>query len=231
MSINLSDLDGVKPVGPADEHSIFSGTKSQKSPYTTWGKRGLDIALVLLAMPIVLPVIAICALLVMRDGHGPFYTQPRIGKDGRTFRIWKLRTMVPNAKAELETYLAQNPEARAEWELRQKLTNDPRITLVGKLLRKTSLDELPQLFNVLGGSMSLVGPRPMMPEQSDDYFGSAYYKLRPGITGFWQISRRHNSPFAARAKYDDEYFRALSLFTDVGVLMRTVRVVLRGTGC
>lgn len=229
MTLHLTNLDGVKTVEPSDELSLFS--QRRHNIYTLGFKRTLDVLLVLLSLPIVLPIIALSALLVSLDGHGPFYSQMRIGMNGRQFRIWKLRTMVPNAKEKLEIYLAQNPEARAEWDLKQKLTNDFRITPIGRFLRKTSIDELPQLFNVLMGTMSLVGPRPMMPEQEKDYAGAGYYKLRPGITGFWQVSRRHNSTFAARAKYDDEYHRSVSLFTDFGVLLRTVRVVMRGTGC
>ena len=198
--------------------------------YRTKLKRMLDISLTLLGSVIVLPVVIVMALLVALDGHNPFYSQLRVGKNGNTFRLWKVRTMTVDADERLETYLTANPDAREEWELHQKLKRDPRITKVGRILRKTSLDELPQLWNVLTGSMSLVGPRPMMPEQQDDYYGSAYYRLLPGVTGLWQISDRNQCRFADRAMFDDEYDRTVSFKTDIKTLLRTVAVVIRGTG-
>jgi exopolysaccharide production protein ExoY len=193
-------------------------------------KRLIDIVAVLLAAPVVLPAVVALALIVRRDGGPAFYVQNRIGLGGRIFRCWKLRSMVPDAEAKLEAHLARDPEARHEWEIHQKLRDDPRITPIGRLIRKTSLDELPQLWNVLVGDMSLVGPRPMLPEQSPLYPGRAYYNLRPGITGFWQVSDRNGTAFAARAHYDSEYDNRLSLLTDLLVLAATIRVVLRGTG-
>lgn len=193
-------------------------------------KRWIDIVLVLLTLPIVAPLIALMCLLVMLDGHNPFYSQRRIGRGGRVFRMWKMRTMVPGAGAALQTYLDSNPKAQAEWNATQKLRNDPRITLVGRVLRKTSLDELPQLWNVLNGTMSLVGPRPMMVCQQDLYPGRAYYALRPGITGLWQVSDRNDSTFAGRAVFDDRYSSTVSFGTDLRVLGQTVGVVLRATG-
>jgi len=166
-----------------------------------------------------------------KDGKNPFYSQQRIGRDGKHFRLWKIRTMVPNADEVLAGYLASNPEAKAEWDHHQKLKSDPRITKTGRILRKTSLDELPQLWNVLMGQMSLVGPRPMMVDQDDLYHGKSYYDLLPGITGFWQTSDRHESSFAARVAFDDAYANEMSLKTDLVTLWRTIAVVFRGTGC
>jgi exopolysaccharide production protein ExoY len=193
-------------------------------------KRGLDVGLIVIALPVVLPLILVLALLVLLDGHSPFYTQPRIGMNGRIFRFWKLRTMVHNAEARLTEHLAGDAGARAEWDHAQKLKCDPRITRIGLFLRKTSLDELPQLWNVLKGDMSLVGPRPMMPEQKVLYPGTAYYSLRPGITGSWQVTDRNESSFAARAEFDTSYEETLSLGNDLRILAATVAVVLRGTG-
>ncbi|WP_344846151.1 sugar transferase [Celeribacter arenosi] len=190
----------------------------------------MDLLFTLAAAPVVLPFVAVMAVLIALDGSNPFYSQLRVGKHGRTFRMWKLRTMVKNADEQLEAYLDENPDARAEWDATQKLKKDPRITLIGRALRKTSLDELPQLFNVVNGTMSLVGPRPMMLNQRDSYPGQAYYNLKPGITGLWQISDRNECEFVGRVRYDDIYDRVISLKTDVGVLFRTVSVVLRGTG-
>jgi lipopolysaccharide/colanic/teichoic acid biosynthesis glycosyltransferase len=198
--------------------------------YRSIGKRVLDIMLVILVLPIVLPLVALLALMVARDGHSPFYMQERVGKDGRVFKLWKLRTMVPDAKAHLEAYLAGNEAARQEWDAYQKLTCDPRITAIGHVLRKSSLDEVPQLWNVLKGDMSLVGPRPMMTEQRVLYPGSAYFTLRPGLTGLWQVSDRNESTFAQRAEFDAAYEQKLSLATDLKVMFATVGVVLRCTG-
>jgi exopolysaccharide production protein ExoY len=201
-----------------------------RRPYRRFLKRGLDVLAVLLSLPVVLPVILILGLVIARDGGPVFYRQDRIGRGGRVFRLWKLRSMVVDAEKRFEEHLARDPAARAEWAATQKLKRDPRITPVGRLIRKSSLDELPQLWNVLKGDMSLVGPRPMMPAQAALYPGHDYYALRPGLTGFWQISSRNETTFAGRAAYDSDYARRLSLFTDVMVLLATVRVVLRGTG-
>jgi exopolysaccharide production protein ExoY len=199
--------------------------------YRSLVKRPLDMALVLLTSPVVVPLVLLLALIVMADGRNPFYSQKRIGRDGRIFRMWKLRSMVHDADQRLEAYLADNPQARQEWDATQKLRNDPRVTRFGRLLRASSMDELPQLLNVLTGDMSLVGPRPMMPDQQAMYSGQGYYRLRPGITGFWQTAGRNKTTFAARAWYDDRYERGLSFGGDLSILLRTVSVVLGRTGC
>jgi exopolysaccharide production protein ExoY len=199
--------------------------------YRNGGKRLLDIALVLLAVPAVLPVVVLCALGVMLDGGSPFYAQMRVGRGGGLFKMWKLRTMVTDADRRLRRHLEENAEARTEWEVKQKLANDPRITRFGQILRRLSLDELPQLWNVLCGDMSLVGPRPMMVDQQPLYPGHAYYLLRPGLTGSWQVSDRNATSFAARASYDDAYEREVTLANDVRIMLATVQVVLRATGC
>ena len=198
--------------------------------YARFLKRPLDIAAVLLAAPIVLPVVLGIALVILWHGEKPFYTQLRVGRSGRSFRLWKLRTMVEDAELRLAEYLAINPEAKAEWDSTQKLKNDPRITKTGHMLRKTSLDELPQLWNVFRGDMSIVGPRPMMLDQAQLYPGADYYHLRPGVTGLWQISDRNDSTFAARANFDARYAADLSLAGDTAIIAKTVGVVLRCTG-
>jgi len=194
-------------------------------------KRAFDIAAILLAAPVIVPVILGLAAAVAVDGGKPFYSQLRVGKGGSSFRMWKLRTMVRNADAELAALLERDPAAKAEWDSTQKLRNDPRITRLGKLLRRSSLDELPQLWNVLKGDMSLVGPRPMMIDQKSLYPGTAYYALRPGITGYWQTAGRNRTTFRARAEYDAVYEEGLALSTDLRILWRTISVVLNGTGC
>lgn len=198
--------------------------------YRMFFKRVLDVALVLMALPIVVPVVLLLAVLVMRDGHSPFYWNERVGRNGRVFHMMKLRSMVHDADARLEAYLASDAAAAAEWASTQKLKEDPRITRFGRALRKSSLDELPQLWNVLKGDMSLVGPRPMMPSQRKLYPGRAYYALRPGVTGPWQVSDRNETTFARRADYDLDYHRNLSFVNDLRLIGQTVAVVLRGTG-
>jgi exopolysaccharide production protein ExoY len=193
-------------------------------------KRVFESTLIICSSVIAVPLVAILAVLVALDGHSPLYHQDRVGMGGRVFRMWKLRTMVPNADQKLEQYLSQNAEARAEWDTTQKLKSDPRITKLGRILRKCSLDELPQFWNVLIGDMSLVGPRPMMVCQKDMYPGSAYYHLRPGITGFWQVSERNDSEFKSRAAFDSRYDQAISFSTDIGIILRTFTAVFRGTG-
>jgi lipopolysaccharide/colanic/teichoic acid biosynthesis glycosyltransferase len=200
--------------------------------YRSHAKRMLDVTLVLLAALPILSVVALLALAILvTEGRNPFYLQDRIGMRGRVFRMWKLRTMVPDADRILDAYLDANPEARTEWDRTQKLRHDPRVTKLGDLMRRTSLDELPQLWNVLRGDMSLVGPRPMMVAQKDLYPGEEYYLMRPGITGYWQTSVRNLSSFSERATYDRKYHQDLSLRTDIGLLFKTVRVVATGTGC
>lgn len=193
-------------------------------------KRALDVFVVLMLAAPVAVVVAILAVCVAMDGKSPFYLQKRVGKNGREFSMIKLRSMVPDAKAKLEDYLASNEAARQEWDHHQKLKNDPRITKVGHVIRKTSLDELPQLWNVFVGEMSLVGPRPMMTCQRKLYPGQAYYSMRPGITGLWQVSDRNETSFAQRAFYDNQYYSELSLSSDLSLLMRTVSVVVKASG-
>lgn len=207
----------------------FVATTSRPRIYPSV-KPFLDLLLVLMAMPLVLPVLAILALLICLDGVAPFFGQWRLGLGGRQFRMWKLRSMVPNADVVLADYLQSNPAARAEWEQTQKLQNDPRVTRFGRFLRKSSLDELPQLFNVLRFEMSLVGPRPMLPEQALRYPDEAYYRMRPGLTGLWQISQRGQSLFGARGTFDTIYENAMSLSVDAQIVFRTLLVVWRGTG-
>jgi len=192
-------LPEVKPTAP-------------KGFYAQYFKRFIDLCFILMTTPVVLPIVGLFALLAKMDGGPAFYAQKRVGRDGRIFECWKIRSMVTDAEKVLEQYLAENPEANAEWLVSQKLRNDPRITQIGKFIRKSSIDELPQLWCVFKGEMSLVGPRPFMPEQKPLYKGNAYYMLRPGLTGFWQVSDRNQSSFASRAVYDNRRARRPSLY-------------------
>lgn len=189
-----------------------------------------DVIFVVGVSVLVLPLVVLLAALIAADGGNPFYVQRRVGKNGRIFRMVKLRSMVVDADRKLLEHLKTNAKAREEWALNQKLRDDPRVTKVGSLIRKCSLDELPQFWNVLRGEMSVVGPRPMMPSQRHLYPGQAYFALKPGVTGFWQITDRNSTSFAARARYDADYYSRVSFWTDLKVILNTVRVVLKGTG-
>jgi len=225
----------LKDVRPSPYIVMADTAAIRRSPdrrrFYCYLKRGLDLVVLALMAPAVLWMVAVLAVLVKLDGGSAFYSQPRLGKSGKVFRLWKLRTMVPDADAMLETYLSNSAAARREWDETQKLKEDPRITAIGRYLRKYSLDELPQLWNVVIGDMSLVGPRPMFPEQRKLYPGTAYFDLRPGLTGLWQIGVRNGSSFAERAIHDTRYADTLSLKTDLAILCRTPGAMLRGTGC
>jgi lipopolysaccharide/colanic/teichoic acid biosynthesis glycosyltransferase len=194
-------------------------------------KRTMDIAGALVLGGITLPLLLAMVLLIRRDGGPAFFSQQRLGGGGEIFRFWKLRTMVHDAEAVLERYLAGNPEAREEWDRTQKLRHDPRVTPMGRILRKYSLDELPQLWNVLRGDMSLIGPRPMFVVQRELYPGLLYGGMRPGITGLWQVTDRNQCSFAERARFDQLYAERISLRTDTWIVLRTIRAVFSGTGC
>ncbi|WP_347313694.1 sugar transferase [Defluviimonas sp. SAOS-178_SWC] len=185
-------------------------------------------------MPVVVPLIALILVVSSAGGGQALYSQPRVGRHGKLFRCWKVRTMIPDADAALARILHDDPALAEEWRTTQKLVCDPRVTRFGALLRRTSLDELPQLWNVLNGTMSLVGPRPFTPDQRGLYRNGRadadYYRLRPGITGLWQVSRRNRGSFSERATYDSVYRTQLGVWTDLAILARTLVVVFRATG-
>ena len=211
--------------------SIPCSRQALQGFYARRAKRAIDVTVALIAIILSLPVMVILLLALWIEGGKPIFSQDRLGKDGRRFRMLKLRSMVPGAEAKLAAYLAQNPAAAREWALKQKLRNDPRITRLGWLIRKTSLDELPQLFNVLKGDMSLIGPRPMLPDQLPLYLHpSAYLALRPGLSGLWQVTARNDESFEIRAELDRHYIERLSAGLDARILLGTARAVLRGTG-
>ena len=196
-------------------------------------KRTLDITASATALLLLSPVFLVTSLAIRKDSDGPaMFTQKRIGKDGKLFEIYKFRTMVPDANKKLFELLENDEEAAKEYKLNKKLKNDPRITKVGNFLRKTSIDELPQLINVLKGDMSLVGPRPYLPREIDDMEG--YYEdiieSKPGITGLWQVSGRSNTTFEERMEFDLEYNENKSFMYDMGLLFKTVGSVLKGEG-
>ena len=193
----------------------------------------LDKTLVAVVGIACLPLIAVISLLVFCSSSGPiFYQQTRVGRGGKPFRIWKFRSMVTNADQILAQYFECHPQLQKAWEEDQKLKDDPRITRIGKFLRRTSLDEMPQLWNVLRGEMSMVGPRPIVKEEIWRYGDKFdhYSQVLPGITGLWQVSGRNNLTYGERVNLDTYYVRNWSVWLDIYVLIRTVRVVLAGDG-
>lgn len=196
-------------------------------------KRAMDVLLTLAGGVVLFPALAVLAALIRLDSPGPaLFTHRRIGRNGDPFQIYKFRTMAANSAELLEKHLAQSPEAREEWEQTQKLKNDPRVTRIGRFLRKTSLDELPQLINVLKGDMSLVGPRPIVASEieryGDDY--ELYIRVSPGITGLWQVSGRNDVSYAERVRLDKHYVCNWSVWLDILIIIRTAPEVLRCSG-
>ena len=179
-----------------------------------------------------MPVLLLAAGVLLASGRNPFYLHRRIGRDGRSFACIKLQTMGPDAAERLQALLQASAAAAAEWERTRKLSDDPRITPLGRFLRRTSIDELPQLWNVIRGEMSLIGPRPITADELHVYgdCAGAYTQLRPGITGLWQVSGRNRLSFSQRADFDAEYAARLCLGLDLSILLRTVRVVLSCSG-
>ena len=196
-------------------------------------KRALDLVLAILAGVILLPVFVALAILVRLTSRGPaIYTQPRIGRDRRVFRAHKFRTMVWNADELLQEHLERYPERKLEWRVNRKLRNDPRLTPVGRLLRRTSMDELPQLWNVFRGDMALVGPRPIAEDELTRYGDSMelFAKVLPGITGLWQVSGRNDTTYEERVRLDEYYVRNWSVWLDLWIVGRTVKTVISGEG-
>ena len=196
-------------------------------------KRFMDVLLCAMGGIVLLPLGLLLALAIRVDSQGPvFYRQRRIGYGGREIRIFKFRTMMNNADAVLKEMLASDPQLQAEWEKDHKLKHDPRVTRVGRFLRKVSLDELPQLLNVVIGDMSLVGPRPIVENEIDKY-GPVYEEyclVRPGITGVWQISGRNTTSYAERVAFDHYYINNWSVWMDLWILGKTIPVVITGYG-
>ena len=201
-------------------------------PLPRFIKRSFDIIVAGLGLIALSPIFVVIALLVKRDGGPIFFGHKRIGLNGETFECLKFRSMIRNSEEALEKYLAANPKARAEWEAERKLQNDPRVTAFGQFLRRASLDELPQLLNVVRGDMSLVGPRPIVMAEVDLYDSDIahYYRVRPGITGLWQVSGRNDVSYTQRVNMDSWYVRNWSLLHDMTIILKTIPVVLNRTG-
>jgi lipopolysaccharide/colanic/teichoic acid biosynthesis glycosyltransferase len=200
--------------------------------FPSW-KRATDLVMASLALMFLFPLMLFVAALVALDGGEVIFGHTRVGTGGRLFRVLKFRTMCPHADQRLKAHLEANEAARREWELTQKLRNDPRVTQVGTFLRKSSLDELPQLFNVLRGEMSIVGPRPIVQSEVVKYgrYIHHYKRCRPGITGLWQVSGRNDVTYRRRVALDTIYCRHMGdMNFELALLLRTVPAVLRSKG-
>jgi lipopolysaccharide/colanic/teichoic acid biosynthesis glycosyltransferase len=197
-------------------------------------KRLFDVAGAFGLVVALLPVLLVIAALVKADGGPALFAHERVGRNGRRFGCLKFRSMVPDSAERLEALLAADPEARSQWDAARKLKRDPRVTAVGRFLRASSLDELPQLFNVLRGDMSLVGPRPVQAAELAAHYGPAaaaqYVSVRPGITGLWQVSGRSDTGYAARVALDLRYLANPTLLGDLRILLRTLLAVLGRRG-
>lgn len=195
-------------------------------------KRVVDIFGATALAIVFFPIILVLIYSLQREGGAIVFRHTRIGKYGKAFKVYKFRTMVPNADRVLRDLIAQDSELREEWLKDHKLRNDPRVTAVGKFLRRTSLDELPQLWNVMRGEMSLVGPRPVIRAELKKYGRGARYYLavKPGLTGLWQVSGRNDTDYRRRVAMDRRYVRTASLRVDLVVLVKTIDVVLRRRG-
>ncbi len=218
--------EGKMIVAPALPHTQLHEIQSSIS------KQIFDRTVAALGLLALLPVFLLIGSMIKKDGGPAFYYQDRVGYEGKPFKCWKFRSMIVNADQALQQILANDPQARAEWDKDFKLKNDPRITKTGHFIRRTSLDELPQLWNVLRGDMSLVGPRPVT-EKETLFYGDTlkdYISVKPGMTGLWQISGRNNVSYAERVALDSRYVHTRSFFGDLGIIMKTVKVMCFKTG-
>ena len=201
--------------------------------YRSSGKRLFDVTASALGLIVLTPVlIVVAAIIFLYDRGKPIFVHRRLGQGGESFGCLKLRSMAMNAEERLKSLLESSPEMRQEWNESQKLTNDPRVTRIGNFLRKTSLDELPQLFNVLKGEMSLVGPRPIVQDELPRYGSDAvaYLRVRPGLTGLWQTTGRNDVSYQERVDMDVAYERDISFAEDLRIMAMTIVTMLRRTG-
>lgn len=239
MNTELEELEYVSNIGettsalvPYKEIFIYNNKIKEKIEKVI--KRVIDIIVGITGTLVLVPITIgiFLANLISGDKGTIFYSQERIGKNGKIFKMYKFRSMVMGADEKLSTYLAENEEARDEYKKYKKIKNDPRVTKIGKFIRKTSLDEFPQFINVLKGDMSLVGPRPYLERERDDmkYFYRYIILCKPGITGLWQINGRSNVTFDDRVRMDMEYLKKCSLKVDVRILGQTVRKVVGRKG-
>lgn len=225
MTISAVDRD---PYGP----DVRVGQHDDVPPRPLGGrsKRLMDVAVALIALVLASPIMLVVALLIRATAGMPaIFSHTRVGFNGRPFTCYKFRSMAANSEQALNDYLSKNPEAAKEWEEHKKLKHDPRITPLGHVLRKSSLDELPQLFNVLRGEMSCVGPRPIVADELQRYGAAAsdYLRTRPGVTGLWQVTGRNAIDYPSRVSIDSRYVQNWSIWADIVILGRTVFAVMK----
>ena len=222
--VSVRDFDGILGLASSQNLKMF---------WNLGIKRFIDLSIVIVGGMIVLPWLVLFALLIKISSPGPvLYGHTRLGLNGKHFKAYKFRSMVVDAKEQLEIMLESNPKIREEWETNHKLKNDPRVTAIGRFLRRTSFDEFPQLINILKGEMSLVGPRPVVDEEVAKY-GEDYnriFSVKPGLTGLWQVSGRSDTNYAERVAFDTYYLQSWSVWLDLWILYKTVGVVVRGKG-
>ncbi len=230
MNAEITSRLGSSVEGQSSQGVAWS---AGRSPATAFSKRCFDLTFAVSVLLILLPLFGIVAAGVKLNGGGPiFFRHQRVGRDGHLFGCLKFRTMRQDSQAALEAHLARDPAARQEWLETRKLKNDPRVTAVGVFLRKTSLDELPQLLNILAGHMSVVGPRPIVPDEIALYGTEAghYLAVRPGLTGAWQVSGRSDTSYAERVRLDSDYVKNWTFANDLSIVARTVPAVFMSRG-
>ncbi|MBB3265570.1 Undecaprenyl-phosphate galactose phosphotransferase WbaP [Azospirillum sp. OGB3] len=232
IQLGAAPLEPATLAGTASAAELVARLPATEPLHRNRVKRAFDIVGAVGLILFFGPLMLIVGLLITLDGGPAVFGHRRIGTEGRDFTCWKFRSMVVNAPEVFEKLIESDPEARAEWEATRKLRNDPRITWIGRFLRRTSLDELPQLFNVLTGDMSLVGPRPIVQEEVARYHVCFpfYMRCRPGLTGLWQVSGRNDVDYGRRVQLDTAYLLGWSLWGDIRILLRTVGVMLSGKG-
>lgn len=229
MEFRITDASG----GVEEQVLVVSEPRRPNPRSSFTAKRALDVTVASLGLIFIAPLLLIVALMIrLQDGQSAIFSHKRYGQNGRVFHCYKLRSMVPDAADRLQRLLDTDPDARREWELTQKLVHDPRITPLGRFIRATSIDELPQLINVLKGDMSLVGPRPISLSERSRYGENFadYCSVRPGITGLWQISGRSNVSYPERVRLDTTYANSRSFWGDIMIMLKTVPAVLKSDG-
>jgi Undecaprenyl-phosphate galactose phosphotransferase WbaP len=222
--MSVRDFEGILGLATSQKLKMF---------WNLGIKRLIDLSIVIFGGIVILPWLLFFALLIKLSSPGPvLYGHTRLGQNGKPFRAYKFRSMVVDAREQLEIMLESNPQIREEWERNHKLKNDPRVTTIGRFLRRTSFDEFPQLINILRGEMSLVGPRPVVDEEVEKY-GEDYtriFSVKPGLTGLWQVSGRSDTDYSERVAFDTYYLQSWSVWLDLWILYKTVGVVIRGKG-
>ncbi len=230
----------VMPINSTEGHAINADKLGQleqiRSMIRPQAKRLFDFSAAVVLLIVIIPVFLFIFLALICSGQRPFYSHTRVGRRGQEFGCLKFRTMRRDADAALALLLERDSAAKIEWETSHKLRNDPRVTRIGHVLRTTSLDEVPQLFNIMAGQMSLVGPRPVTRDEFNKFYAAnddvaaSYCSVRPGLTGLWQVSGRSGTEYATRIALDTQYVQCPSLRSDLAILLQTLNVVIRRKG-